>query len=108
MRAQRILDIFKDVHSDPSLGKFAAWPVPPAVLRGFLEKLQRIHRSWRARFMIMRLDERRREELRLKCFAHACFSGRKRRWGFQRVWEGNYLSQQVCAAVDGKWNSECE
>ena len=50
---------------------------------------------WRAKVLLLRIPVRDRPEVQLKAIAYGALDGRRKNWGYQRKWAGNYLTQQV-------------
>ncbi|VDK51705.1 unnamed protein product [Anisakis simplex] len=82
---------FQDVRKRPDLGKNLKWPVPPAVLHAFVEKLKRMHELWRATVILSRMPEHLRPVVPQKMAAYEVLGGKRSEWGYTRMWKGDYL-----------------
>lgn len=91
----RIITLFQGVAMMPDLGKSIRWPHPPPVLTKFVSYAQQIHARWRAKVILLRIPVRDRPEVQLKAIAYGCLDNRRKNWGYNRKWLGNYLSLQA-------------
>ena len=57
---------------------------------------------WRAKVILLRIPVRDRPEVQLKAIAFGALDNRRRNWGYNRKWLGNYLMQQV--REEERWN----
>jgi myosin-1 len=111
-----IVRMFATVRQMPDLGRSSVWPVPPAVLKTFVQRLKKVwvnnrHDSpspihsqmdaqWRARQIVSRMPQHLRAAFEQKCAAFEAFKGRRAQWGYTRWWTGDYLAL-VCHISSG-------
>lgn len=57
---------------------------------------------WRAKVILLRIPVRDRPEVQLKAIAFGALDNRRRNWGYNRKWLGNYLMQQVKREKGGR------
>ncbi|XP_013401655.1 unconventional myosin-Id [Lingula anatina] len=88
----KLVNTFRNVRSMKDYGKSIKWPDPPPVLKGLVSQLQKTHQRWRAYMILKPIPEAERPTYRLK-IAAAEVLGRRKEWGFQRKWLGNYLAE---------------
>ena len=50
----KIFSAFRNVRTDPNMGRNVIWPTPPPVLKPFVDNLKKIQANWRARKIIAR------------------------------------------------------
>lgn len=84
--------IFRGVKDRADLGKALHWPVPPAVLSSFQQKLQLVHSRWRAGVILGRMPSHLRASLLPKIAAYESLNGKRQWWGYHRYWKGDYLT----------------
>lgn len=84
---------FRDVKNLPDYGKELAWPKPPAVLNDFVETVKKIHKAWRARFIVAQIPPFLKESFNEKVAAFEVFNKERKSWGIMRSWKGDYLEQ---------------
>jgi len=85
---------FKNVATDPKLGKFIEWPTPPKVLEPALVLVKKIWANWRANKIVKALTPDQQEEMRQKIVAYDIFRSRKP-WNFQRRYQADYLQMDT-------------
>nr|CDJ82018.1 Myosin head and Myosin tail 2 domain containing protein [Haemonchus contortus] len=88
-----VIDSFRGVRKMPDLGKSVQWPTPPVVLAPFVGKLKVMHQRWRAAAILATMPQHLRESLPEKLAAFAALNGKRERWGYTRLWKGDYLAQ---------------
>ena len=89
----KILDAFRNIATDPNMGRRVRWPTPPKALRKAQANMRKIQTNWWAQKVVGRMDTSEREAMRLKVAAYAVVGGKKADWGWDREWAGNYLTQ---------------
>ena len=62
---------------------------------------------WRGEQILLRIPVRDRPEVQLKCLAFDVLLKRRKDWGFQRKWEGNYLIRSVSRYLESPKNGWC-
>ncbi|CAD6998474.1 myosin-IA [Ceratitis capitata] len=83
---------FRNAKNMRDYGRSILWPQPPLAGRKAEPQLKRIFDNWRA-FMILRKYPRSEwQQLRLQIIAASAMKGRRKHWGQQRKWIGDYLS----------------
>lgn len=74
-------------------GKSIAWPRPPLVGRHAENGLRRLFNKWRAYMLLRKYPRSEWPQLRLQVIAASALNKRRKFWGHDRKWLGNYLSQ---------------
>lgn len=57
---------FKDLHTDPTYGKYIRWPPSPPILQHFMDNIRYMHEKWRAHKVIGGLSAADQQKIRLK------------------------------------------
>jgi myosin I len=89
----QVIATFKNVKTDPNLGKTTPWPPAPPALQTARTLLGKVHATWRAHTMLKRWNAKEQAYLRQKCLAFTVFRGKKP-YQLQRHYEADYLSAQ--------------
>jgi hypothetical protein len=55
-------------------------------------RLRRMHALWRANAILSRMPEHLRRALPQKFAAFEMFRGHRDEWGYERLWQGDYLA----------------
>lgn len=74
-------------------GKSITWPRPPLVGRKAENGLKRFFHKWRAYMLLRKYPRSEWPQLRLQVIAASALKKRRKFWGHDRKWQGNYLSQ---------------
>ncbi|CAG0915513.1 unnamed protein product [Notodromas monacha] len=88
----QVLTAFQGVRQMPDFGRRVRWPVPPKVLRTGMGYLQAVHRRWWAFMVLRRVPRDTWPQLRTKIVASEALQRKRREWGLNNAWEGNYLA----------------
>ncbi|EGD77448.1 myosin IB [Salpingoeca rosetta] len=96
-----VLKRFENVKDSPDLGKGVEWPSTPTGLGQVGTLLRKVHLCWRAKRILARFTPEQTEELKQKIHAQDLIKGRRRFWGFQYKWEGNYIAKSADAQKFG-------
>lgn len=76
-------------------GKSIVWPAAPPVGRPAEAGLRRLFQQWRARRVLRRFPRADWPQLRLQIVAAGALRHRRRFWGQERRWLGNYLASSA-------------
>lgn len=83
---------FKHAKNIRDFGKAIRWPQPPLAGRKAEIELKKMFNNWRA-FMILRSIPRSEwPQMRLICIASQAIGNRRKFWGQNRKWLGDYLA----------------
>lgn len=88
-----VVDIFKNVKDRPDYGKGLTWPPAPAVLKDFVDKLEKIHKIWRAKHIVSQIPPHLKESFKEKVAAFEALNKQRKHWGYNRSWKGDYLNK---------------
>jgi len=88
----RLNKTFQNVKSDPQLGKLAAWPAVPSVVKSTEPVLKKIHIWWRAHRLRKMIKDEDRPELIQKFTTYDLFHGKKP-WLPSRKFEADYMDK---------------
>lgn len=83
---------FKGAKQMKDYGKSIAWPRPPIVGRHVEPGLKSLHSKWRAHMMLRKFPRADWPQLRLQVITTSALKKRRKFWGQERKWLGNYLS----------------
>lgn len=83
---------FRNAATARDYGKSVQWPRPPLVGAAAESGLQRMFRQWRARMILRRYPRSEWPQLRLQMIAASALRQRRKFWGQERRWTGNYLA----------------
>lgn len=92
---KNLLELFKNVKSQPDLGKKIVWPAPPLGLKDFVEKLKSIYSIWRAKLIVARIPPHLKESFKEKVAAFEAFNKKRKNWGYSYSWKGDYLKEKT-------------
>lgn len=86
---------FKRASTARDYGKSIAWPRPPLVGRHAEAGLQRLFNKWRSHMLLRKYPRSEWPQLRLQIVAASALRRRRRFWGQDRKWLGNYLANSA-------------
>lgn len=89
---QQLADTFRNAKQMRDYGKNLPWPVPPLAGRYAEEQLKVLFNKWRASMILKKYPRSEWPRLRLQIIAADAFKKRRRYWGQDGKWLGNYLS----------------
>jgi myosin-1 len=103
----QLLHLYQNVKNLRDFGKSLPWPTPPPFLRKNtgISQLRIIYLKWRAYMVLKRFPREEWPQMQLKVIAADAFRGKRRDWGFQNNWEGNYLEKKIESDDYGKFSS---
>lgn len=84
---------FRNAKQMRDYGKSITWPRPPLVGRKAENGLKRLFQKWRAYMLLRKYPRSEWPQLRLQVIAASALKKRRKFWGHDRKWQGNYLSQ---------------
>ncbi|XP_032822057.1 unconventional myosin-Id isoform X1 [Petromyzon marinus] len=87
-----LTNAFQGVQKSRDLGKGVRWPAAPVVLQPFEEYVRLVFRRWRAKKILAVVPPADLPQLRAKVAASDALGSKRRNWGVQDRWEGNYLA----------------
>lgn len=73
-------------------GKSIVWPAPPLVVRKSEHGLRMLYNKWRASMLLRKFPRSEWAQLRLQIAAASALKQRRKFWGQNRRWLGNYLT----------------
>uniref|UniRef100_A0A182MQJ1 Myosin motor domain-containing protein n=1 Tax=Anopheles culicifacies TaxID=139723 RepID=A0A182MQJ1_9DIPT len=83
---------FRNARTLRDYGKGIQWPQPPLVGRQAERHLRMLFSRWRAAMILRKYPREQWPQLRLQIIAASAFRKRRKFWGHDRRWLGNYLS----------------
>ncbi|XP_055542171.1 unconventional myosin ID [Wyeomyia smithii] len=83
---------FRNARQLRDYGKGIQWPQPPLVGREAEKQLRMLFSRWRASMILRKYPREEWPQLRLQIIAASAFRKRRKFWGHDRRWLGNYLS----------------
>lgn len=89
---QYLADNFRHARQMRDYGKSIQWPVPPLAGRFGEQQLRMLFSRWRAAMILHKYPRSEWPQLRLQIIAASALKRRRRYWGQERKWTGNYLS----------------
>ncbi|ESN98581.1 hypothetical protein HELRODRAFT_192996 [Helobdella robusta] len=98
---QKVGFFYRGVKQSPNFGKKVKWPQHPPQLQKVAATLQAAHRRWRAFKILEPIAASERPIFRIKLLAGETLVGRRKRWGFERQWTANYLTNPL-------WNGNAQ
>lgn len=105
---------FKNAKNMRDYGKIIQWPRPPVVAKSAETVLRPMFNNWRAYMILRKYPREDWPQWRLKSIFADALRGRRKYWGFERRWLGDYLRMSnenanftvYTAAVKNLKNSE--
>ncbi|KAJ6650134.1 Unconventional myosin ID [Pseudolycoriella hygida] len=92
---QDLAQRFRDAKRLRDYGKSIIWPNPPLVGRNAESSLRKLFNKWRAYMLLRKYHRSEWPQLRLQVIAASALKKRRKYWGYERKWQGNYLSQNT-------------
>lgn len=89
---EELADTFRNAKQMRDYGKSLTWPTPPLAGRYAEEQLKLLFNKWRAQMILRKYPRSEWPRLRLQIIAAEALRNRRRFWGQDRKWLGNYLS----------------
>ncbi|XP_055639147.1 unconventional myosin ID [Toxorhynchites rutilus septentrionalis] len=89
---QDLANRFRNARQLRDYGKGIQWPQPPLVGREAEKQLRMLFSRWRASMILRKYPREEWAQLRLQIIAASAFRKRRKFWGHDRRWLGNYLS----------------
>ncbi|XP_055591962.1 unconventional myosin ID [Uranotaenia lowii] len=89
---QDLANRFRNARQLRDYGKGIQWPQPPLVGREAEKQLRKLFSHWRAAMILRKYPRSEWPQLRLQIIAASAFRKRRKFWGHDRRWLGNYLS----------------
>ncbi|KAG5676510.1 hypothetical protein PVAND_006341 [Polypedilum vanderplanki] len=86
-------------------GKSIQWPTPPIVGRRAEYHLKQMHGNWRAAMILKRYPRSEWPQLRLQIITATALKKRRKYWGQERKWLGNYLGMSTENSNYSSFNS---
>lgn len=83
---------FRNARQMRDYGKGIQWPQPPLVGREAEKQLRMLFSRWRASMILRKYPRDEWPQLRLQIIAASALRKRRKFWGHDRRWLGNYLS----------------
>ncbi|XP_053690877.1 unconventional myosin ID [Sabethes cyaneus] len=83
---------FRNARQLRDYGKGIQWPQPPLVGREAEKQLRMLFSRWRASMILRKYPREEWPQLRLQIIAASAFRKRRKFWGHDHRWLGNYLS----------------
>lgn len=83
---------FRNAKSMRDYGKSIVWPKPPIAARQAEPGLKVLFNKWRACQLLRKFPRKEWPQLRLQVIAASALKQRRKFWGQNRHWVGNYLS----------------
>ncbi|XP_050095601.1 unconventional myosin ID [Anopheles aquasalis] len=83
---------FRNARTLRDYGRSIQWPQPPLVGRQAERQLRTLFSRWRAAMILRKYPRDEWPQLRLQITAASAFRKRRKFWGHDRKWQGNYLS----------------
>ena len=84
----------------PDLGKHVPWPAPPRSLTRPAEYIHNIFLRWRAFKILSKYPRDEWPQMWLKLTTMEVLQGKRRDWGLNRRWRGDYLNDASENGVD--------
>ncbi|XP_075237510.1 unconventional myosin ID [Lycorma delicatula] len=84
--------LFRPAKNMRDYGKSIRWPQPSIAMKPHLPKLRAIFDRWRATMILKPYPREEWPQLRMKMSAACALKGKRRSWGHERKWIGDYLS----------------
>lgn len=92
---QDLAQRFKHAATARDYGKSYAWPRPPLVGSHAEAGLRRLFNKWRANMLLRKFPRSEWPQLRLQIVTASALRNRRRFWGQDRKWLGNYLASSA-------------
>lgn len=89
---QELANKFRNARNLKDYGKHIVWPVPPIAARHAEPGLKELFHKWRACMLLRKFPRSEWAQLRLQVVAASALKQRRKFWGQNRHWTGNYLS----------------
>lgn len=89
---QDLAHLFRNARSMKDYGKHIAWPRPPVAALSAENGLKNLFHKWRASMLLRKFPRSEWAQLRLQVVAASALKQRRKFWGQNRRWLGNYLS----------------
>lgn len=89
---QELAKKFRNARTMKDYGKHIAWPKPPIAAKSSEHGLQNLFHKWRASMLLRKFPRSEWGQLRLQVVAASALKQRRKFWGQNRRWLGNYLS----------------
>lgn len=83
---------FRNAKQMRDFGKSIKWPEPPLVGRRAEPGLKELFGKWRGRMILKKYPKSEWPQLQLQIIAASAINKRRKNWGQNRKWLGNYLS----------------
>eukprot|EP00794_Sanderia_malayensis_P003495 gene3495-3994_t len=90
----QLIDTFGGANTAPNFGRDLQWPEPPRVPRdtsNMIPILKKLFNRWRGGMILGAVPKSEWPQVQHKCSALESLNGRRKEWGCQRYWAGNYL-----------------
>ncbi|CAH0564005.1 unnamed protein product [Brassicogethes aeneus] len=82
---------FANAKNMKDYGKSIQWPAPPRSLKVTTDLLRSAFRRWRAYMILKKIPREEWPQMQLKITAASVFLRKRKEFGVNRKWEGNYL-----------------
>lgn len=89
---QDLANRFRNTRSMKDYGKHIEWPKAPIAARQAEPGLKNLFHKWRASMLLRKFPRSEWGQLRLQVVAASAFKQRRKFWGQNRRWSGNYLT----------------
>lgn len=89
----QLRDAYSNCKNLPDYGKSIKPPTPPSLAKKFFFHANKILERWWAYKVLSRIPKEEHEEVMLKAAAYDCLGGKRKNWGLQTRWHGNYLAR---------------
>lgn len=89
---QELAARFRNARSMKDYGKHIVWPTPPIAARNAEPGIRSLFHKWRASMLLRKFPRSEWAQLRLQVVAASVLKQRRKFWGQNRRWIGNYLS----------------
>uniref|UniRef100_A0A336LD10 CSON003595 protein n=1 Tax=Culicoides sonorensis TaxID=179676 RepID=A0A336LD10_CULSO len=89
---QYLADNFRHAKQMRDYGKSIQWPTPPLAGRFAEQQLRMLFSRWRAAQILRKYPRSEWPQLRLQIITASALKRRRRFWGQERKWTGNYLA----------------
>lgn len=83
---------FKNAKNMRDYGKNIQWPQPPKVGLTAEPLLRQLFNNWRAYMILKKYPRSEWPQMRLQIIAASAIKGRRKHWGQERKWYGDYLA----------------
>ncbi|XP_015779047.1 PREDICTED: unconventional myosin-Id-like [Acropora digitifera] len=84
-------DAYRNCKNLPDYGKSIKPPTPPSLAKKFFGYADKMFKRWWAFKILSRIPKEEHNEIMLKAAAYDCLGGKRKSWGLQTRWHGNYL-----------------